>query len=99
MNIIEPDEGVTSLIIKLFSSYNDIMMLDKPYQPEVVLGDQTQKTDIFNRGIIESRNLTHVYRTKRQIKRVQVRQPGIPVPVSGYEERTLQEEWMEDNDL
>jgi len=99
LNIIEPDEELTTLIVKLFSSYNDIIMMDKPYQPEVVLGDETQKVDVFNRGIIESTNLTHVYRTKKQIKRVQVRQPGIPVPISGYEERTLQEEWMEDNDL
>ena len=99
LNIVEPDDELTTLIVDLFSEYNDIIMMDKPYHPEVVLGRDEVKIVDFNRAVIESRDLTHVFRTKREVKRVQVTQPGIPHPVVGYQERTLQEEWIEDNTL
>ena len=99
LNITDPDEELTNLIVDLFNVYNDIIMMDKPYQPEVVLGGNTETEAIFNRAIIESINLTQVYRTKKEIKRVEVRQPGIPHPVTGYQEKVLQEEWMEDNSI
>jgi len=97
LNIVEPDEELTALIIDLFNAYNDILMMDKPYNPEVILGADNQKVSEFNRAIIESVNLTHVFRTKKEIRRVEVSQPGIPHPVIGYQERGLQEEWIEDN--
>lgn len=99
LNIIEPDQELTSLILKLFAKYNDIIMMDKPYNPEVVLGTADQKTEDFNRAIIESINLTHVFRTKKNIKRVQITPPEIPQPTVAYQERILQEEWVEDTTL
>lgn len=99
LHIIEPDEKLTDLIINLFNAYNDIIMMDKPYHPEVVLGGDNVKIVDFNRGIIESVDLTHVFRTKKEVKRVEVTQPGIPHPVVGYQERVLQEEWTEDNNI
>jgi adenosine/AMP kinase len=99
LHIIEPDEKLTDLIINLFNAYNDIIMMDKPYHPEVVLGGDNVKIADFNRGIIESVDLTHVFRTKKEVKRVEVTQPGIPHPVVGYQERVLQEEWTEDNNI
>jgi hypothetical protein len=99
LNIIEPDDELTNLIIDLFNAYNDILMMDKPYNPEVALGTDEVKITDFNRAIIESINLTHIFRTKKEIRRIQVTQPGIPHPVIGYQERILQDEWMEDNTL
>jgi len=99
LNIIEPDEELTTLIVDLFNVYNDIMMMDKPYHPEVVLEEDAEKVGEFNRAIIESINLTHVFRTKKEIKRIEVSQPGIPYPVVGYRERVLQEGWTEDNSI
>jgi len=99
LNIIEPDEKLTDLIINLFNAYNDIIMMDKPYHPEVVLGEDDVKIADFNRGVIESIDLTHVFRTKKEVKRVQVTKPEIPQPVVGYQERILQEEWIEDNNI
>lgn len=99
LNVVEPDEELTTLIVNLFSAYNDIIMMDKPYHPEVILGKDTEKVGEFNQAIIESIDLTHVFRTKKEIKRVEVRQPGIPHPVVGHQERILQAEWMEDNSI
>ena len=99
LNIMESDEELTALIVDLFGAYNDMIMMDKPYHPEVVLGTDDEKVGDFNRAIIESIDLTHVFRTKKEIKRVEVTQPGIPHPVIGYQERVLQEGWTEDNDL
>lgn len=99
LNIIEPDEALTALIIDLFDAYNNIIMIDKPYNPEVVLGEDETKIADFNRAIIESVDLTYVFRTKKEVKRIQVTQPGIPYPVMGYQERALQEEWIEDTNI
>ena len=99
LNIFKPDAMLTKLIVDLFNAYNDILMMDKPYNPEVILGADEEKVSQFDRAIIESTNFTHVFRTKKEIKRVQVSQPGIPYPVTGYQERILQEEWMEDNTI
>lgn len=75
-------------------------MMDKPYHPEVVLGTDNIKVNDFNQAVIESIDLTYWYRTKREIKRVDLPhpQPGIP-PVSGYQEKLLEEGWIEDNNI
>ncbi len=99
LNIVEPNKKLTEYIINLFYAYNDIIMMDKPYHPEVILGEENVKIVNFNRAVIESLNLTHVYRTKKEIKRLQVSQAGIPHPSIIYQERILQEEWVEDNNL
>jgi len=99
LNIIEPGKELTRLIIGLFNAYNDMIMMDKPYNPEVVLGAEDTTVAVFNRAIIESIDLTHVYRTKREIKRTEFRQPGAPGPVIAYRERNLQDEWVEDKSI
>jgi len=99
LNIIEPDKELTSYIIELFNAYNEIIMMDRPYHPEVVLGTENLKVNNFNRAIIESIDLTYVFRTTKEIKRVEVQQPGIPYPIIAYQERVLQEEWVVDNSM
>lgn len=99
LNIIEPNEALTADIVALFNAYNDIILMDKPYHPEVVLGEDTVKVGEFNRAIIESIDLTHVYRTRKAVKRIELRPPAVPHPGIGYQERVLQEEWTEDNNI
>jgi len=101
LSIVEPDEELTALIVGLFEAYSEMLMLNDPYNPEVVLGTENQKTVVFDRAVIESPNLTHVFRTTKEIKRVQMPispAPGIP-PGIGYQERVLKEGWEIDNKI
>ena len=99
LNIVKPDNELTKLIIDLLEAYNDILMMDKPYNREIVLGADNEKISDFNRAIIESIDLTHIFRTTKEIKRTKVTQANIPEPIEGYQERTLQEEWIEENKI
>jgi hypothetical protein len=99
LKIVQPAERLTDHIIGMFDAYNQIIMMDKPHNPEAVLGEDDVRIAEFNRAMIDSVDLTHVFRTKREIKRVSVTQPGMPRPVVGCQERVLQEEWIEDNNL
>ena len=99
LNIIDPNKKINTLVINLFDAYNEIIMMDKPYNPEVILGKTNTKVEDFSRAIIESVDLTHVCRTKKEIKRIEVAQPGIPIPAIVYQERILEEGWVEDNNI
>jgi hypothetical protein len=99
LNIVEPSETLTEQIIALFDAYNEMIMMDKPYHPEVVLGKDDTRIVDFDRAVIDSSDLTHVFRTKKEIRRVAITQPGVPHPGVGYQERVLQDEWIEDNNI
>lgn len=72
LNVIDVSESLEEKIIDLFNEYNSLLNMNVPYNPEEVLGSQDQATGQFDRGIIESDNLTHVFRTKKNIRRVEV---------------------------
>lgn len=97
LNIVDPDPEMTKIIVDLFNGYNKILLMDTPYNLEVVLG-KNDKTEVsLDRGIIESMNYTHVFRTIRDVKRIQTAQPGMTHPMIGYQERLLREGWIENN--
>lgn len=99
LNIKEPEEDLLKDIIDLFDTYSKILELNTPYNPEIYLSGSESGIFDFNRAIIESSDLTHVFRTKKEIRRVQVSQPGMPIPTIGYQERILQEGWILDNTI
>ena len=101
LNVIEPDTDLTQVIIDLFSCYSDIMELESPYNPEPLLANANKDTDafVFNQALIESINITHVYRTTKEIKRISAQIPNQPIPVIAYQERILQQGWVDDKIL
>ena len=100
LNIIEPDSELSKLIVDLFDAYNEILMMDQPYSAETVLAGANEITGEFNRAIIESVDLTHIFRTRKEIKRREITPPsGAPLPETIYQEIILQEEWVEDNNI
>lgn len=100
LNIIEPEDRFLRDIVDLFNTYYEILELNVPYNPEIYLSGSESVTYDFNRAIIESSGLTHVFRTRKEIKRVQIpQQPGVPIPTVGYQERILQEGWILDNNI
>jgi len=99
LNLIDMGSDLKKAVVALFDCYREILSLDEPYMPEVFLGDADVKVGEFTRAIIESTGLTYIFRTRKEVRRVEVTQPGIPVPVVGYRERVFDERWMEDHQI
>jgi hypothetical protein len=96
LKITSPNSDINKLIIELFNAYNEMLLLDKPYNMETALGIK-DKVDIdLDRAIIESTNYTHIFRTSRELKRIQATQPGIPGPMMAYQDRIYEESWIEE---
>lgn len=99
LNLIDPDEELNNNIISLFGAYTEITMMDRPYNPELILGQNNSKTEKFNCAIIEHAELTHVFRQVKEIKRVTFpQQKGKPTEIV-YQERFMQSEWIPDNTI
>jgi hypothetical protein len=99
LNIKDPDLKLTQLVVDLLDAYNELLKLDTPYNPETELGAAESGTYTFNMGIIESTSLTHAFKITKEIRRVQIQQPQMLIPVIGYPERILEEGWIEDNSI
>jgi predicted nucleic acid-binding protein len=85
LNIREPEGNLLENITNLFGIYSKMLELDIPYNPETYLSGSEVATSEFNRAIIESEGLTHIFRTIKEIKRIIVppQLPHIPVPTGG----------------
>jgi Serine dehydrogenase proteinase len=114
LNVIEPDARLSSLILGLWEQYVEITKVDKPYNPEMILEGEYLKVSNFDRGVIESKDLTHVFRTQKEVERSELsmpqgpfppmEQPGLslpqgPFPQIAYREQILEESWIEDDQL
>jgi len=99
LNVIDIDPALEQKIVDLHLQYDALMQLRVPYNPESYLGAQSQVTIDLIRAVVESDGLTHVFRTVKQVKRMQVQPPGSPVPVTGYEDTILKEGWEQDNNI
>lgn len=90
----EPNPEWDEPIWSLYKEYENLLELTVPANPDVLLGDQGSVAHTFTRAIIESSAFTHAFQTIREIRQVRVTQPGIPEPIIGFQERTLQEGWV-----
>ncbi|MEM3875403.1 MAG: serine protease [Candidatus Bathyarchaeia archaeon] len=97
--VIEPDPDFEKDMIGLFLQYNNLLEMSTPYNPETILGSDEVSTGVFNRAIIESLDLTHVFRTIKEIRRIQIAPPQVPIPTIGYQEKILSESWIMDNSI
>jgi len=91
--VIYPAATFESLMWKLFKEYQKAMELTVPYNLDATLGTSPEADATFRRGYVESRNLTHVYETRRHLRRVEFAQQGIPTPA--IQEITLSDGWVE----
>jgi hypothetical protein len=98
LNVIDVPDDLNRKILALFDEYQNLLSLRQPYNPEGFLGTQNTASGDFSRAIIESDDLTHVFRTSKIVQRVQVQQPGmpIPIPIAGFQERITFEGWVND---
>lgn len=98
--IVDMPPDIESLVWNLYREYEEWFELRTPYNPETVLGVNPTATQSFPRAALESVKegglRSHVFTTTKELRRVQATQPGIPVPVSGVEERIIAEGWVQD---
>lgn len=101
LNIVDAEQNniLNKTILALHNEYDELLSLRIPYHPELYLGQNNQTTVQLNRGILESRNWTHVYRSSFHVQRVQVTVPPSPVPTTAYQGRSLGESWVLDNSV
>lgn len=97
--IVDAPPELDTAIVSLYKQYDELMQLSVPYHQEQVLGNQDSVIAVFNRGIIESSDLTHVFRSRREVKRTEFGPPIVPTPQQGYAERDLGERWETDNSI
>lgn len=100
LKVSEPSGHLDELIWNLYKDYEERLQLNEPYNPEAILGTSGQITATFDRAVIESLKQdgtarTHVFRTQKEVRRVQSTQPGIPFPVVGIQERPIADHWVE----
>jgi len=97
LNLVDVEHDLEQKMLALFDEYSTLLDLRLPYNQDGFLGTNQKVTGNFNRAIIESSGLTHVFRTTRDIQRIKVQMPGMPMPTDGVQERTSFEGWIADN--
>lgn len=101
--VVDVPGEVEQAMLQLFEEYSSLLELRVAYNPDGFLGEDERKVGNFNRAIIESDELTHVFRTTQEVQRVQVQaaQPGVPFPVltTVFQGRTLFEGWISDQNI
>ncbi len=99
LNVVDVPAELDDSIMGLYYKYDGLLQLSTPYHPETVLGQSDVAIGNFDRAIIESDNMTYVFRTKKDIKRVLLGPPQVPATTVAHQERILSEGWVEDNNL
>lgn len=98
--IAQASAALEADIWALYQLYEQWFELRTPYNPETVLGANQVHTASFSRAALESlmrgELKSHVFKTQKDLKRIQSTQPGIPVPISGVQERVMSEGWVDE---
>lgn len=93
LKIASDSDGLEQTMMSLFQAYAEDLQLRTAYSPETLLGSQSTKVTTLDRAFIESTDKTFVFRTKREVKRTQIKKDGIPIEV--FQERALEEGWTD----
>jgi hypothetical protein len=99
LNIEEKDMETEKTLMELFHVYADLLLLNRRYHPESEIDSGDSTISVLNRAIVESTGLTHVYRTRKEVRRVEVKPPDLPIPTIGDQERVLEEGWFSDEKI
>jgi hypothetical protein len=99
LKVLDVSSDIEQKMLTLFQEYATLLELRDPYNPEKCVGQNQQATLTFNRAIVESAELTTVFRTIRELERIQMQVPGmvgLPAIRPAFQERTTFESWIED---
>ena len=99
LNVIEPPQEIETKVKALFSKYSELLELNVPYNAEGFLGGDQLKVGTFSRAVIETTDVTHVFETTKEVQKIQVQQPGFPMPTEGIQEKVSFEGWRVNDTL
>jgi hypothetical protein len=97
--VVDVKPELDATIVELYNQYDDLLQLSVPYHPEQVLKEKDKAIGSLDRAIVETIDLTHVFRSKREVSRFELMPPAVPTPQPGYIERDLGEGWVMDNSI
>jgi hypothetical protein len=89
--VVDAPDKIETAMWALYSSYAEDLELDRPYNPDGILGTANQKVVPLRRAYVESTDVCYVFKTTREIRRIQMKQQG--VQVSAVQEKVLDESW------
>ncbi len=98
LNVIDVPSELERKMLDLFDECANLLDLRSPYNAEGFLDTNDTKIGNFNRAIVETTVLTHVFRTTKEVSRTEV-QPLGAAPKSEIGERVSFESWIEDNNV
>lgn len=96
LKVTDASVNLENLMWELYNGYATLMQLNTPYSPQAFLGQQQAATGTFIRAAIESDVMTHLFRTIKQVNRVTIGPPVVPVPTPGHQEIVIEEGWVRD---
>lgn len=91
LNVVDVEPDIETRLKALFEEYSTLLEMGTPWNPDGFLGAQPQAVATFNRAIIETTTITHLFQTTKEMQRVQV--PTQPIPTIGVQERVSFEGW------
>jgi hypothetical protein len=94
LKVKDAPDDLETLMWELYSEYEKMMELNTAYSPQAFLGQQQSAIGTFTRAAIESEVMTHIFRTTRQVTRVTIGPPLVPVPTPGHQELVIEEGWI-----
>ena len=94
LKVKDAPDDLETLMWELYSQYEKMMELNTAYNPQAFLGQQQSATGTFIRAAIESEVMTHIFRTIKQVTRVTIGPPLVPVPTPGHQELVIEEGWI-----
>lgn len=99
LNVIDVTEQLEKTIWGLYREYEKWLQLTNPYSAEAELGSEELVVRTFPRAVLETIKdeslKSHVFRTEKELKRIQLTQPGLPTATAGVQERIINEGWVE----
>jgi hypothetical protein len=90
--VIDAPEQVEKAMMALYATYAADMELNSIYNPEGILGKDSQKIVTFRRAYIESVEGCYTFKTVQEIRRVQVQPQAFGIQV-----RQIEDGWAEEN--
>lgn len=91
-------DTVEDSMVSLYDTYRRFIQMDSPFAPEIELDGQGQVVKTYPRAALEVLKgdtlLSTVFRTVRELRAVEVTQPGVNIPALGVQQKTLAEGWV-----